>query len=155
MGGRRAQKPGQTLSKVLAGGTSVVTKGRQKKDKDRGVERVVEREREKGSGRNKALAWQREREQKLKKLRAKSTPIKVRAGRVLPLAPPRRPGPTRSAPRASALPHAPLLASHTPLARKLFQNFCEARYRFSIRFFSPLVPLSVHRLPPLTPLPLS
>lgn len=79
----------------------------------------------------------------------------MRAGRVLPLAPPRRPGPTRSAPRASALPHAPLLASHTPLARKLFQNFCEARYRFSIRFFSPLVPLSVRRLPPLTPLLLS
>jgi len=57
MGGRRAQKPGQTLSKVLAGGTSVATKGRQKKDKDSGVERVVEREREKGSGRNEARAW--------------------------------------------------------------------------------------------------
>lgn len=52
-------------------------------------------------------------EQKLKKLRAESTPIKVRAGRFSPLAPPFRPGPTGSAPRASALPHAPLLASHT------------------------------------------
>jgi len=28
MGGRRAQKPGQTLSKVLAGGTSAMTGGK-------------------------------------------------------------------------------------------------------------------------------
>lgn len=126
------------------GGNSGGDEGKvEKRQRQRGGEsrrkRTREREWEKQGTR--MVVREREREQKLKKLRAKSTPIKVRAGRVLLLAPPCRPGPTRSAPRASALPHAPLLASNTPLARKLFQNFCEARYRFSIRFFSPPVPL--------------
>jgi len=153
MGGRRAQKPGQTLSKVLAGGNSGHDEGKvEKRQRQRGGESCGKRTREREWEKQGARMVEREREQKLKKLRAKSTPIKVRAGRVLLLAPPHRPGPTRSAPRASALPHAPLLASHTPLARKLFQNFCEARYRFSIRFFSPRFPCRSITSPSLTPI---
>lgn len=121
MGGRCAQKPGQTLSKVLVRDEerpgvcrgSVIREGEfggavGKKDKAscRGGD-------EGRDARRRGTAV----EQKRKKLcvHAKSTPIKVRAGRVLAVgsASLLGLGPARSAPRASAPPpppHAPLLA---------------------------------------------
>lgn len=122
MGGRRAQKPGQTLSKVLVGGGLQVARrgGWKKGAKNTGG----------GGGGTRG-------EQKLKKLRAERvhTHKSARRSRSCRWLRPRRLGPTRSAPRASAvatrpptrLPHS---HTHTPLARKLFQNFCQSSLPF-------------------------